>query len=163
MIRTWRFVTLFLAALGLVMGGTHVLELLPKMRYDAEMYAAVTSTLYKFFGLVGGPIQVASILSALLLSFLLRGQPAFRLTFFGSLSLVLSLVLWFTLVAPVNTEWRQVIETAPGFVPAAYERLRPRWEYGHVAAFAAWLAGYSLLVLSVLRESPIHRPNDPAA
>jgi hypothetical protein len=37
MLRVWRFNTLLLAALGLVMGGTHVLELLPKMQYDAEM------------------------------------------------------------------------------------------------------------------------------
>ena len=32
--------------------------------------------------------------------------------------------------------------------------LRPRTEYGHVAAFAAWLAGYCLLLRSVLQSCP---------
>lgn len=163
MLRTWRFITLLLAALGLVMGGAHVLELLPKMQYDAEMYAAVTSTLYRFFGLVGGPLQVASIVAALLLSYLVRGRPSFRLTLFGTLALVLSLVLWFTLVAPVNAEWSRVIVSAPESVPLAYQRLRPRWEYGHVAAFIAWLLGFSLLLFSVLKETPTAGSHGPSA
>ena len=36
MLRTWRFVTLLLAALGLILGGAHVLELPPKMAYEAS-------------------------------------------------------------------------------------------------------------------------------
>ena len=163
MLRTWRFITLLLAALGLVMGGAHVLELLPKIQYNAEMYAAVTSTLYRFFGLVGGPLQVASIVAALLLSYLVRGRSSFRLTLFGTLALVLSLVLWFTLVAPVNAEWSRVIESAPESVSLAYQRLRPRWEYGHVAAFIAWLIGFSLLLLSVLKETPTACSHGPSA
>lgn len=157
MLRTWRFITLLLAALGLVMGGAHALELLPKMQYDAKMYAAVTSTLYRYYGLVGGPLQVAAIVAAILLSYLVRGQPSFRLTLFGTLVLVLSLVLWFTLVAPVNAEWSRVIKSGPESVPLAYQRLCPRWEYGHVAAFIAWLIGFSLLLFSVLKETSTTR------
>ena len=154
MIRFWRFITLLLAALGLVMGGAHVLELLPKMQYEAEMYAAVTSTLYRYFGLVGGPLQIASVFAALVLSYLVRGRSSFHLTLLGTLGLVLSLALWFGLVAPVNAEWLRVIESAPNSVPSAYQQLRPRWEYGHVAAFIAWLFGFSLLLFSVLKETP---------
>ena len=157
MLRTWRFVTLLLAALGLTLGAAHVLELPPKMAYDAELYAAVTSTLYRLFGSVGAGIQVGAILAAAVLSFMVRGRPSFRLTLWGTLGLVLSLGLWAVLVAPVNAEWLQVMESAPASVPAAYERLRPRWEYGHAAAFAAWLVGFSLLLLSVLRETPEDR------
>jgi hypothetical protein len=36
----------------------------------------------------------------------------------------------------------------------AYVELRSRWEYGHMVAFAAWLAGFSALVYSVVREIP---------
>jgi hypothetical protein len=87
------------------------------MQYDAEMYAAVTSTLYRLFGLAGGPLQVASVFAALILSYLVIGRSLFRLTLFGTLGLVLSLALWFALVAPVNAEWLQVIESAPQSVP----------------------------------------------
>ncbi|OHB26020.1 MAG: hypothetical protein A2X84_13685 [Desulfuromonadaceae bacterium GWC2_58_13] len=75
MLRTWRFVTLLLGALGLALGTAHVLELPPK-------------------------------------------------------------------------------KSTPAAVPEVYLQLRTRWEFGHVAAFAAWLVGFSLLVLSVLMETP---------
>jgi hypothetical protein len=150
---TWRFITLILVALGLTMGAAHLLELPPKMQYDAEMYAAVTSTLYRLFGSVGAFIQVVSILAAAILTFLVRFRPAFRLTLFATLCLIFSLILWFILVAPVNAEWLQVIESTPELIPKAYLQLRERWEYGHVAAFIAWFCGFCLLVLSVLIET----------
>ena len=159
MLRTWRFVTLLLAALGLTLGAAHVLELPPKMAYDAEMYAAVTSTLYRLFGAIGGPVQVAAVVAAAVLTYLVRGRPTFRLTLAGTLGLALSIVLWALLVAPVNAEWGRVLASPGGgeSVPATYARLRPRWEYGHVMAFAAWLAGFCLLLLSVIAETPPSR------
>lgn len=156
-LRALRFITLMLAALGMTMGAAHVLELPPKMQYDGEMYAAVTSTLYRFYGIVGGAIQVAASLAAIALTFAVRARPAFRLTLYGTLCLVLSLGLWFTLVQPVNAEWFQVWQTTPELAPEAYLRLRERWEYGHVAAFVAWFGGVSLLVRSVLVETPADR------
>lgn len=160
MLQTWRFLTLLLAALGLIMGGAHVLELPVKMQYDAELYASVTSTLYRFFGLVGGPIQVAAILAAILLCFLVHKRSSFRLTLLGTFSLVLALALWFALVEPVNAEWLRVMKSASESIPAAYEQLRPRWECGHVAAFALWLTGFSVLLCSILKEAPPNRSND---
>ena len=154
MLRIWRFATLLLGALGLALGAAHVLELAPKMRYDAEMYMAVTSTLYRFFGSVGAVIQLGAIFMAFVLAFLVRHRPVFRLTLFGTLGLVLSLVLWAVLVAPVNAEWLEMMKSAPDAAPEAYLRLRPRWEYGHVAAFVAWLIGFGLLLRSVLTETP---------
>jgi hypothetical protein len=38
-------------------------------------------------------------------------------------------------------------------------RLRDRWEYGHVAAFIAWLFGVGLLMLSILTEFSDKRDN----
>jgi hypothetical protein len=82
-----------------------------------------------------------------------RHTPAFRLALLGFLVLALSLILWGALVAPVNSEWADALNAAPQSAATVYAQLRPRWEYGHVAAFAAWLAGYCVLQLSVLRES----------
>ena len=85
---------------------------------------------------------------------LVRRRQTFRLTLLGALGLVFSLVLWGTLVAPVNAAWLEVMHTAPEAVPQAFARLRERWEYGHVAAFVAWLVGFTLLVFSVVVETP---------
>jgi hypothetical protein len=117
----------------------------------------VNSTLYRLFGSVGAVVQLGSVIVAAVLPFLVRGHASFRLTLLGTVGLLLSLVLWFALVAPVNAEWLQVMESDPASVPVVYERLRPRWEYGHVAAFVAWLTGFSMLLLSVIKETPANR------
>ncbi len=155
--QTSRFTTLLLAALGLSPGAAHVLELPPKMQYDGATYFAVTSTLYRLFGSVGAVIQVGALVAAIVLTFVVRRRPAFRLTLAGTLGLALSLMLWAVIVAPVNAEWLRLIESAPGSVVDGYLRLRSRWEYGHVAAFTAWLVGFGLLLASVVSETPGQR------
>jgi hypothetical protein len=37
-------------------------------------------------------------------------------------------------------------------VVAPYDNLRSRWEYGHVAAFIAWLSGWFGLVAALTRR-----------
>jgi hypothetical protein len=157
MLRTFRFITLLLGALGLGLGTAHVLELVPKMRYDAQMYMAVTSTLYQLFGSAGAIIQVGTIFMAAMLTYLVRHRPVFRLTLGATLGFVLSLALWALLVAPVNAQWSKVMHSTPDLAAQAYLQLRPRWEYGHAAAFAAWLLGFGLLVCSVVAETPADR------
>lgn len=157
-LQIWRFVTLLLVALGLIMGGAHVLELAPKMAYTGPMYAAVNSTLYPYFGTVGALLTIAGILSAGILTYLVREHPSFRLTFSGTAFLALSLLLWILLVQPVNAEWANAMQTSPQTVPEIYLQLRSRWEYGHVFAFLAWLIGVCLLFVSVLSEIPEPRP-----
>jgi disulfide bond formation protein DsbB len=104
-IRFLRFVTLLLAALGLIMGGAHVLELVPKLHYDARLYEQVTSTMYRYFGIAGGIIQVLAILFAAILAVAVRARPGFRWTLAGAVCLAVSLGLWFALVQPVNRQW----------------------------------------------------------
>ena len=62
LLRIIRFFTLMLASFGMTFGAAHTLELIPKMNYDPELYAEVTSTLYRYYGTIGGPIQVSSVL-----------------------------------------------------------------------------------------------------
>jgi hypothetical protein len=50
LLRGCRFVTLLLTALALTMTSAHVLE----MHYEAELYSAVNTTLYRYFAVVGG-------------------------------------------------------------------------------------------------------------
>jgi hypothetical protein len=152
-LKVCRFLTMLFAGLGLALGTAHVLELPPKMAYDADLYAAVTSTLYRLFGSVGAAFQIGAVVLAAMLAWMHCRSASFPLTLAGFLALLLSLSLWAAFVAPVNAEWLEVMRTTPHEAPAAYAELRERWEYGHVAAFVAWFAGYSLLVLAVLTES----------
>ena len=147
--RAWRFVTLVLASRGSSFGAAHLLELKPRMGYDPALYTAVTSTLYRWFGPVGAPIQIGAILASGFLTYLLRGRPGFRWTLAGTFCLVLSL-LWAALVQPVNVAWAEALRGGPYVAQAEYMRLRDRWEYGHVAAFVAWFQGFCLLVRSAV-------------
>ena len=154
LLRIWWLIILLLTALGLVMGGAHVLELPARMQYEPQLYLRVTSTLYRFFGLVGGPLQVLALLFSIGLVWFIRARAAFRSTLVGTLSLALSLLLWFMLVQPVNAAWLEALRTRPSEAVQAYAQLRDRWEAGHVAAFTAWLSGFTLLLYGVLREIP---------
>jgi hypothetical protein len=49
-LKIWRCITIVLAALALTMESAHVLELPQKIQYDAQMYAAVNTTLYLMSG-----------------------------------------------------------------------------------------------------------------
>jgi hypothetical protein len=55
------------------------------MQYDPALYTAVTSTLYRWFGIVGGVVQTGAILAAAFLTYLVRGRPGFRWTLAGAL------------------------------------------------------------------------------
>ena len=154
-LRLWRFLTLLLAALSLTMESAHVLELPQKMQYDAQMYSAVNTTLYRYFAIIGGVYQLGAILTAGFLVFLIRKhRRSFYWTAAGALSLVLAFGIWLAVVAPVNSEVAHAIASAPQSVPALWMRLRNRWEYGHAAGFVFQVIGFSMLVLSVLRETP---------
>jgi hypothetical protein len=156
-LRVLRFVTLMLAALSLTMESAHVLELPQKMRYDAALYSAVNTTLYRYFAIVGAVYQVGSIAAAALLAFALRGGGrGFRWALTGALCLVAAFVVWLTVVAPVNAEVAAAIASDPASVPALWMRLRDRWEYGHAAGFADQVVGFAALVVSLLVETPDH-------
>jgi hypothetical protein len=157
-LNAWRFLTLLLAGLGMTMGAAHVLELAPKMSYAPELYAAVNTTLYRYFGVAGAVLTIGSILAAAVLAVLVRGRPSFGPSLAGALSLVLSFSLWLLLVAPVNAQVAEALRSAPESVPGVWAQLRNRWEYGHVAAFLAWLLGFGLLLFGVLREVPAEAP-----
>ena len=154
-LKTWRFLTLVLAALALTMESAHVLELPQKMQYDAQMYAAVNTTLYRYFAIVGGVYQVGSIVMAAVLTFLVRKRrPSFGWMLTGACCLLLAFGIWLAVVAPVNSQIAAAFRSAPESIPAVWMRLRSRWEYGHVTGFIVQLVGLCALVLSVLVETP---------
>jgi hypothetical protein len=117
------------------------------------MYAAVNTTLYRYFAIVGGPYQIGAIVSAIVLTVLVRRQPAiFRWTLAGTLLLIAAFVSWLILVLPVNREVAAALEVSPPAVPALWVQLHDRWEYGHATGFGLHLAGFCSLVMSAVRD-----------
>jgi|SRR5215470_82844 len=158
-LKTWRCITIVLAALALTMESAHVLELPQKMLYDAQMYAAVNTTLYRYFAIVGGAYQVGSIVLAAVLTLLVRKRrPSFGWTLTGAGCLLLAFGIWLAVVAPVNSQVAEAVRSAPESVPAVWIRLRNQWEYGHAAGFIVQLIGLCALVFSVLVETPQRPP-----
>lgn len=150
-----RFVTLVLAALAMTMESAHVLEMPQKLGYDEQLYAAVNTTLYRYFAIVGALYTVGSIVAAFVLAFAVRARRrSFRWTLAGALCLLLAFGVWIAVVAPVNGEVADALQSAPASVPALWIQLRERWEWGHAAGFVLQLAGFCALVVSVLVETP---------
>jgi hypothetical protein len=149
--RSLQAAALTLTALGLAPGAAHLMELPVKLAYAPALYAEVTSTLYAWFGLAGGPVQVAATSVVAVLAFRARRLPAGRIAAASAASLLASLLLWAVLVAPVNSAWADVANSSPAEFVAAYAHLRSRWEFGHVAAFVAWLTGWLGLVGAVMQ------------
>lgn len=151
---TFRFVTLILIALSMGMAFCHTLELPAKLQYDGALYVTIQNSLYVAFGSpnIGAFIEIGAILAAIALTIIVRKrQPAFWLTLAGTIFLLLAFpVVFFLFTEPANTVFRQA---TPQSLPANWEQLRNQWEYSHAARFFLQLIGFSLLLLSVLRET----------
>src|SRR5688572_28882733 len=106
------------------MGGADLLELPVRAAYESQFYMQVTSTLYRFFGLIGGPVQVLALVFAAGLAWRVRARPSLRLTFAGTLCLALSLLSWFLLVQPVNAAWSDALRIGTSEAVQAYAQLR---------------------------------------
>jgi hypothetical protein len=57
----------------------------------------------------------------------------------------------------VNDVIADAMKLAPETVPALWMQLRERWEYGHATGFVVTLVGISLLVISILVDTPSER------
>jgi hypothetical protein len=155
LLRVWRFITLLFTALALTMTSAHLLELPQKMTYDASLYTAVNTTMYRYFAIVGGIYTVGSIVTAIVLAILVRRRRATRRwTLAGAMALVLGFLSWLMLVDPVNTQVAAAQQTSPTTVPALWMGFRDQWEYGHATGFVFQLLGFSALIVSVLVEIP---------
>ena len=163
-IRAWRFITLMLTSFSLSLSMTHLLELPQRMQFDQQLWVRVTvfENVYKLFGFgsFGAAFETTAILTAIVLAFLVRKHGStFYWTLGGAILLVLAFVSWIMFVAPMNAEFAQWL-TNP--VPADWTRYRDQWEYAHAVNALIKIIGLSLLVISVLVETPKKRaiPSD---
>jgi Domain of unknown function (DUF1772) len=156
-IRAWRFITLMLASFSLSLSMTHLLELPQRMRFDQQLWVKVTvfENVYRLFCSVGAVFEITAIVTAIVLVFLVRKRGStFYWTLGGAILLVLAFVSWIMFIAPMNAEFAKWL-TNP--IPADWTRYRDQWEYSHAINALIKIMGLSLLVISVLVETPTKR------
>jgi hypothetical protein len=101
---------------------------------------------------LGAIIEGGAVMTAVILSFLVRQRrPAFWWTLLGTSSIVVSYVIWWMFINPVNAE---VSTWAPDAMPADWMRYRSQWEYTHAARAVLQIIGLSALVISIPAETP---------
>jgi hypothetical protein len=105
-----------LAALTMGLTFADTLGLPQKLGDDAARWTRIQHSLYRSFGVIGGPIEVAAVVVALCA----RGRPAGRLATVGAASLVVALAVWFVVVDIANAE---VGAWAVGAVPSDWGAL----------------------------------------
>jgi hypothetical protein len=146
-----------LASFSLSLSMTHLLELPQRMQFDQQLWVRVTvfENVYKLFGSVGAAFEITAILTAIVLVFLVRKRGStFYWTLSGAIFLVLAFVSWIMFIAPMNVEFSKWL-TNP--VPADWTQYRDQWEYAHAINALIKIIGQSLLVISVLIETPKKR------
>ena len=150
--KTWRFISLILAALAMGMHLAHVLELAPKLQWDIELYLPVQTSLYKLFGSIGPVLEIGALIVISILAYRLRSRDRiFKLTALSAGMIVLALITWVLFVLPANghiTQWQVDV------FPPDWTRWRDQWQFGQAAIFILHLIGFSALISSIIGEIP---------
>jgi hypothetical protein len=155
LLKTWRFITIMLTALALGTAFCHLLELPPKMSYDAPLNVMLHRTLYTNYGRIGGVAETLALVTAIGLAWRVRKRrEAFPLTVAAAACLVAGMAAFLALVRPANlTMFGWPLDA----IPPDWTRWRTQWEYTHAARAFLMMGALAALILSVLREIPGER------
>jgi hypothetical protein len=154
-LRTLQFVTLLFVALVMGTSFAHALEMPAKMRVPGPMWLTFQHTLYANFAIVGGVVEIGSIVTATMLAYRQRRNPeAFRLTALAALCVLVAFaVVWVGFTNPVNQ--RTAVWTEQS-MPPDWARWRSQWEISHVVRYVLHLAAFAALLTTVTR-TPVTR------
>jgi hypothetical protein len=149
----WRLLTIMLAALSMGVALCHLLELPGKMALDGALWLTLLQILYPpAFGTIGGFFEVGAVVSAGVLTFLVRDRgPSFGWTLAATVLLVASHAVFWIWVAPVNAAMAPL---TPDTLPADWMELRDQWEYAHATRAVLQIIALGSLVYSALVEVP---------
>jgi hypothetical protein len=123
LVRIWRLVVIMLIALSMGTALCHLLEMPAKITYDGALWLTLLQTLYPpAFGTIGAFFEVAAVITAVVLAFLVRQRrPAFAWTLLGTLCVVAAHAAFWVWVASVNAAMAPL---TPETLPADWMRLR---------------------------------------
>jgi hypothetical protein len=150
-LRLTRWISLISTAVTLAALTAHAIELPNKLQLAAPLWLAVQQQLYRGWGAVFGPFEIAAIASTWVLAYLVRGRgPVFRRTLLAALLLSGALLAFFWLVAPVNAA---VAAWTADALPGDWPAYRLRWELGHAAGFVLGLTAFVVLLRALCQDA----------
>ncbi|RIL04445.1 MAG: DUF1772 domain-containing protein [Proteobacteria bacterium] len=133
MVRLLRWIALLGAGVAVAAAAAHVLELPNKMTLDGPLWLAVQQRLYRGWGPILGPFEVAGAAAAWALAWCVRERRvAFALVLGAAICQTIALVAFFLVVQPVNGALAQ---WTPATLPDDWSAHRLRWELGHALRF----------------------------
>lgn len=149
----------FLAAVVMGQSLAHALEMPGKMRLTRDQYYTVQTIYYPGFtiGGIAEPLAILATAAALLLA---PSGSQIWLTAGALAALVLTQLLFWLVVQPVNRQWLGSVKLSgaaehffrtgeAGGPSGDWTRLRDRWEKGHVARSITATAAFVLLLAMV--------------
>ena len=149
-----RAALLTLAALSLGLSFAHALEAPPRLRNwppDLWRETTVFHGQYALFGALGGPIEIATVILALIAAAVaIRGGEGRVEAVVGAMLFVAALVVWLAVVNRANgvmATWR------PGPLPVDFAAIQRRWETGHIVMAGLKLLGFLSLALWAIRPA----------
>ena len=125
LLKIWRFAVILLAALSMSLSVCHLFEMPQRLKFDQALWVKVTvfENIFKYFGSVGALFEVGSVLTAIVLIFLVHKYGnTFYLTLGGAILLIVALASWMMFVAPVNMEMLNWFNGQP--IPADFNEWR---------------------------------------
>lgn len=149
----------FLAALVFAQTVAHALEMPGKLRLNREQYYTVQTIYYPGFTIGGTaePLSIVAVAAALLIG--RPGVGGFWLVAGALAALVVTHVLFWVVVQPVNRQWLGTIKLSnaadhffrtgqAGAPTDDWTKLRDRWERGHLARAVTATVAFVLLLLA---------------
>jgi hypothetical protein len=142
--RTLLWICVITAAVPLGATTAHLLELPNKLGLDGPLWLAVQQNVYRGWGPFIAPFEIAAIVSAWALAYLLRRwRAAFPWVLAAALCLSAMLVEFFLIVEPVNVAFAR---WTPATLPPDWAEYRLRWEVGHAIGFILALVAFCALL-----------------
>jgi hypothetical protein len=88
-------VAVVLAALTMGLAFAHTLELPQKLAYDPATWTQIQHSLYRYFAVVGGPLEVATVVAAVVFAVRAHRLRGGRLAVVGAVCFLVALGWWF--------------------------------------------------------------------
>jgi hypothetical protein len=125
-LRTANLIIAFIATIAPI---AHALETISKLRLDGPLWLGIQQHLYRGWGEIFGPVEIAALLSTLaLLVVTWRDRSARRAYMIAAVCYAVMLADFFIFNRPVNEALRG---WTPATLPSNWSEYRLRWEIGH--------------------------------
>ena len=144
MFRYLRGFNLLLAAVAVTAPMAHVLELPNKLALDGPIWLAIQQSLYRGWGPIFGPVEIAALLTTIALGVARRGNPpSLWRTILAAAGYAAMLGAFFAFNEPVNSA---VTRWTADSLPSDWPDYRLQWEIGHALAAALSIVALSALI-----------------